>query len=331
MLALAYPDRLAQARGDGRFRLRTGAAAALPRATRSTGEAFLVVADLERRRRAPTGAGDDDLRIRLAAGLDEADVEAAAGGAIERGRDAGAGTPTATTCAGAPSAASARWCWRRAEAERRPGAATDRRARRPGARHPARACCGGATSTATLQARLGFARPRVRRRLARRLRRRARSRRSTSGWRPGCAGATGRADLERIDVGRVLRDLVGHHRVPELDRLRAHRGGRGQRPTGPVDYAGEQPAIAVRVQDLFGTTVHPAVADGRVPLVVHLLSPAGRPVQVTADLPGFWAGSWSEVRKDMAGRYPKHDWPLDPATASPSRRGHGDLGDGTTR
>ena len=75
----------------------------------------------------------------------------------------------------------------------------------------------------------------------------------------------------------------------------------------------------MRVQDLFGTTVHPAVAKGRVPLVVHLLSPAGRPVQVTSDLPGFWAGSWSEVRKDMAGRYPKHDWPLDPATASPSR------------
>ena len=83
------------------------------------------------------------------------------------------------------------------------------------------------------------------------------------------------------------------------------------------------PAIAVRVQDLYGTTVHPAVARGRVPLVVHLLSPAGRPVQVTSDLPGFWTGSWKEVRKDMAGRYPKHDWPLDPSTASPSRPGRG--------
>ena len=67
------------------------------------------------------------------------------------------------------------------------------------------------------------------------------------------------------------------------------------------------------MQDLFGTTVHPTVADGRCSVVVHLLSPAGRPVQVTADLPGFWAGSWPEVRKDMAGRYPKHDWPLDPS------------------
>ena len=67
--------------------------------------------------------------------------------------------------------------------------------------------------------------------------------------------------------------------------------------------------------------IHPTVDEGRVPVVVHLQSPAGRDVQVTADLPGFWAGSWSDVRKDMAGRYPKHDWPLDPATATPSRPG----------
>ena len=87
----------------------------------------------------------------------------------------------------------------------------------------------------------------------------------------------------------------------------------------PIDYGGEQPTIAVRVQDLYGTTTHPSVADGKIPLVLHLLSPAGRPVQITADLPGFWAGSWSEVRKDMAGRYPKHDWPLDPASATPAR------------
>ncbi|MFZ1490700.1 MAG: ATP-dependent helicase C-terminal domain-containing protein, partial [Ilumatobacteraceae bacterium] len=73
------------------------------------------------------------------------------------------------------------------------------------------------------------------------------------------------------------------------------------------------------VQDVYGTTVHPSVAGGRVPLVLHLLSPAGRPLQVTADLPGFWTGSWVEVRKEMAGRYPKHHWPQDPATAQPRR------------
>jgi ATP-dependent helicase HrpB len=88
-------------------------------------------------------------------------------------------------------------------------------------------------------------------------------------------------------------------------------GGR----TVAVDYEGERPAAEVRVQDAFGTTTHPTV--GGVPVVLSLLSPAGRPIQVTADLPGFWTGSWAGVRKDMAGRYPKHAWPADPATASP--------------
>jgi ATP-dependent helicase HrpB len=76
----------------------------------------------------------------------------------------------------------------------------------------------------------------------------------------------------------------------------------------------------VRVQDLFGTAVHPTVAAGTVPVVVQLLSPAGRPVQVTADLPGFWAGTWADVRKEMAGRYPKHAWPADPLAARPPAR-----------
>jgi ATP-dependent helicase HrpB len=88
-----------------------------------------------------------------------------------------------------------------------------------------------------------------------------------------------------------------------------------------IAYDGATPSLHVRVQELYGTRVHPTVDEGRVPLVVHLLSPAGRDVQVTADLPGFWAGSWTDVRKDMAGRYPKHDWPLDPASATPTRPG----------
>jgi ATP-dependent helicase HrpB len=70
--------------------------------------------------------------------------------------------------------------------------------------------------------------------------------------------------------------------------------------------------VSVRVQRLFGVTEHPTVDDGRLPVVVELLSPADRPVQVTSDLPGFWSGSWHEVRKAMAGRYPKHAWPEDP-------------------
>ncbi len=85
-----------------------------------------------------------------------------------------------------------------------------------------------------------------------------------------------------------------------------------------IDYAAEGgPAIAVRVQDLFGLGVHPNIADGRVALVIHLLSPARRPVQVTRDLPGFWRGSYRAVRGEMKGRYPKHPWPEDPLNAAP--------------
>jgi ATP-dependent helicase HrpB len=95
-------------------------------------------------------------------------------------------------------------------------------------------------------------------------------------------------------------------------------------PTGTmlaIDYEAEQgPTIAVRLQELFGLDTHPSIAKGKVPLVVELLSPAQRPVQVTRDLPGFWRGSYAAVRTDLRGRYPRHPWPDDPATALPTRR-----------
>ena len=95
-------------------------------------------------------------------------------------------------------------------------------------------------------------------------------------------------------------------------------------PTGsrlPIDYAAEGgPLLAVRVQELFGLGIHPAIAQGRVPLTLALLSPAHRPIQLTRDLPAFWRGSWRDVRADMRGRYPKHPWPEDPASAEPTRR-----------
>lgn len=95
-------------------------------------------------------------------------------------------------------------------------------------------------------------------------------------------------------------------------------------PTGsriPVDYEAEGgPVLAVRVQELFGLDRHPALAGGQVPLVLHLLSPASRPIQITRDLPGFWRGSWAGVRTDMRGRYPRHPWPEDPIAEPPTRR-----------
>jgi ATP-dependent helicase HrpB len=95
-------------------------------------------------------------------------------------------------------------------------------------------------------------------------------------------------------------------------------------PTGhrhPIDYEAEAgPVLAIRVQELFGMRQHPAVANGKLPLVLHLLSPGHRPIQITRDLPGFWAGSWSAVKSEMKGRYPKHPWPDDPASATPTSR-----------
>jgi ATP-dependent helicase HrpB len=95
-------------------------------------------------------------------------------------------------------------------------------------------------------------------------------------------------------------------------------------PTGtavPIDYAAEQgPTVSIRVQELFGLSKHPAIAGGRVPLVIELLSPGHKPVQITRDLPGFWRGSYADVRVQMRGRYPRHPWPDDPASAAPTRR-----------
>ena len=95
-------------------------------------------------------------------------------------------------------------------------------------------------------------------------------------------------------------------------------------PTGtavPIDYAAEQgPTVSIRVQELFGLAKHPSIAGGRVPLVIELLSPGHKPVQITRDLPGFWRGSYADVRVEMRGRYPRHPWPDDPANALPTRR-----------
>jgi ATP-dependent helicase HrpB len=82
----------------------------------------------------------------------------------------------------------------------------------------------------------------------------------------------------------------------------------------------EGPVVAIRVQELFGLSEHPSIGGGRLPLTLELLSPAQRPIQTTRDLPGFWKGSWADVRSDMRGRYPRHPWPDNPGEAEPTRR-----------
>jgi len=107
-------------------------------------------------------------------------------------------------------------------------------------------------------------------------------------------------------------------------RLDAEAPSHFAAPSGtqvPIDYAAEEgPKLSIRVQELFGLNTHPSIAKGAVPLVLELLSPAQRPVQVTRDLPGFWRGSYAAVRSDLRGRYPRHPWPEDPASALPTRR-----------
>ncbi len=107
-------------------------------------------------------------------------------------------------------------------------------------------------------------------------------------------------------------------------RLEAEAPTHFEAPTGtqaPIDYAAEGgPKIAIRVQELFGLNRHPAIAGGKIPLLIELLSPAHRPVQTTRDLPGFWRGSYAAVCAEMRGRYPKHPWPDDPVAASATRR-----------
>jgi ATP-dependent helicase HrpB len=129
-------------------------------------------------------------------------------------------------------------------------------------------------------------------------------------------------ELERVDLADLLTRLVPWDRRAALDRLApAHV----QVPSGSriqVDYSDpEAPARAVRLQELFGLTETPAVGGGGVPLTLHLLSPARRPVQVTRDLAGFWRTTYFDVRRDLKGRYPKHHWPDDPLAAEPRRRG----------
>ncbi|MFJ8676663.1 ATP-dependent helicase HrpB [Streptomyces sp. NPDC093589] len=130
-----------------------------------------------------------------------------------------------------------------------------------------------------------------------------------------------RADLARIDAGQALARLLpwatgDATRFDELapERIEVPSGSRVR-----VDYGGAQPVLAVKLQEMFGRQESPRVADGRVPVLVHLLSPAGRPAAVTADLASFWKDGYRSVRAELRGRYPKHPWPEDPSSVAPTR------------
>ncbi len=135
--------------------------------------------------------------------------------------------------------------------------------------------------------------------------------------------------MGRTSLGAVTADDLAtalDHLLPwELkQRLEREAPSHFEAPTGtrvPIDYEAEAgPTVSIRVQELFGLTRHPALAGGKAPLVLELLSPGHKPVQITRDLPGFWKGSWSAVKSEMKGRYPRHVWPDDPSAATPTTR-----------
>ncbi len=138
---------------------------------------------------------------------------------------------------------------------------------------------------------------------------------------PWLEGITRRGELARVDVTAALRALLAREQQLELDvlaptHLEVPSGSRVR-----IDYLDENgPAVAVRLQEVFGLTETPRIARGRVPVTFKLLSPAQRPVQITRDLASFWRGAYAEVRKALRGRYPRHDWPENPLEAVPTRR-----------
>ncbi|MFD1703690.1 ATP-dependent helicase HrpB [Methylopila henanensis] len=312
VIARAFPDRIAKSRDrNGAFLLANGRGAAVDPADPLSRASYLAVVDL-------TGVAQEG-RILLAAALDEAAVAEAAGGAIESRVDV---------------AFSAEAMAVRGRARRRLGALTLSEAPTPVSPGPETA-----SALARGVAEVGLDRlpwtPPMRALIERvRFLRRVEP---DGGW-PDLSDAALSASVEEwlapfLFRATALRDIGEGDLAAALDaltpyalrrRLDAEAPTHFDAPSGsrlPIDYAGEDgPALDVRVQELFGVTRHPAVAGGRAPLVLRLLSPAHRPIQVTRDLPAFWAGSWRDVRSEMRGRYPKHVWPEDPASAAATSR-----------
>jgi ATP-dependent helicase HrpB len=138
---------------------------------------------------------------------------------------------------------------------------------------------------------------------------------------PLLAGKRRLADVSPGSLASALEDLLGDESLRRLERLAPADFVSPAGSRHPIDYSAPAgPTVEVRAQALFGLARHPTIANGQIPLTLAITSPAGRPIQTTKDLPGFWAGSWREVAREMRGRYPKHPWPDDPESAAPTLR-----------
>ncbi|RVD13315.1 ATP-dependent helicase C-terminal domain-containing protein, partial [Mesorhizobium sp. M4B.F.Ca.ET.017.02.2.1] len=310
LLIHAWPDRVARARGErGRFVLANGSGAMLDAADPLAGETWLVVADLQGKAQ--------NARITAAAAVDEADIRAALADSIETrretsfDRDRRAVRVRETARLGAITLAE-----RMLPA---PSGADADRAILDALREHGLSLLDWGKEAETLRQRLGWL-----------------NRGLGAPW-PDVSDAalldrlddwllpflTGAASFAAINSGALsagLVSLVPHDLQRKVDALAPTHFDAPSGSHVPIRYDGEWPVLAVRVQELFGLDKHPAVANGTVPLTLELLSPAHRPIQTTRDLPGFWRGSWADVRTDMRGRYPKHVWPENPLLAAATSR-----------
>jgi ATP-dependent helicase HrpB len=311
LLALAYPERIGKARGaSGQFLLANGRGASLDATHPLARSPFIVAAEL-------SGAAAST-RILLAAAADEADVLAAAGNRIRTSDeiefDLGAGALRARRV-------------RRLDAivlgsEPRAVAANEETARllADGIAKLGVGRLPWSKAQIQLRDRVGFLRaageddwPDLSD---------AMLAASAGDWLgPFLNGKTKLSDIGADDLGAALDALLPWHLKR---RLEEEAPTHFEAPTGnrhAIDYETTgAPALHIRVQELFGLTQHPSIANGKLPLTLHLLSPAHRPIQITRDLPGFWKGSWAAVKAEMKGRYPRHPWPDDPASAAATAR-----------
>jgi ATP-dependent helicase HrpB len=312
MLALAFPDRVARNRGNGSFVLANGRGAAIEQTSSLARVPYIAVGEL-------TGTAAQG-RILLAAPITQADIEARFAGEIEtadeisfdrgamalrarRKRTLHAITLSEAPLALTPSVETAqvlaegliaagieRLPWSKAAKQWRDRVMFLRKAEGEASVWPDLSDDALAASGETWLA-------------------------------PALHDKTSLKDFSSGDLSDALMTLLPWELRARLER---EAPTHFEAPTGTqlaIDYEAEQgPTIAVRLQELFGLNVHPSIAKGKIPLVLELLSPAHRPVQVTRDLPGFWRGSYAGVRSDLRGRYPRHPWPEDPAGAVPTRR-----------
>ncbi|MFD7627237.1 ATP-dependent RNA helicase [Streptomyces sp. NPDC059851] len=317
VVALAFPERVARARGRGHYLMASGTGAALPDGSRlATAGDWLAIAVADRT------TGSADARVRLAAVLDGATARAAAehllSSAEEVHWEAGGGAGAGEVAARAVQRLGAIELTSRPL--RDPDPALVRRALLDGlAAEGPGALLRWSPDSLALRERLAF----VHRTLGGPwpdVSDAALLARPAEDWlEPELSSARRRADLGRIDAGQALTRLLPWA-TGEASRLEELAPERIEVPSGSrirVDYSSEQPVLAVKLQELFGLAQTPRVAG--VPVLVHLLSPAGRPAAVTADLASFWQGGYRAVRAELRGRYPKHPWPEDPATAEPTR------------